>query len=69
MTQQFHPEYAIDGNHNKKSVLLPIREWKKILLAMEELEDIRAYDKAKEMDEEVIPFEQAVEEIENIPPR
>lgn len=30
MTQQFHPEYAIDGNHNKKSVLLPIREWEKI---------------------------------------
>ena len=39
------------------------------MLAMEELEDIRAYDEAKRTDEEVIPFERAVEEIENIPPR
>lgn len=39
------------------------------MIAMEELEDIRAYNKAKEVGEEVVPFEQAVEEIENIPPR
>nr|VFJ75169.1 MAG: hypothetical protein BECKFW1821C_GA0114237_106911 [Candidatus Kentron sp. FW] len=64
MMQQFHPEYLIDGNHNKKSVLLPIQEWEEILLAMEELEDIRAYDEAKGTNEEVIPFERAVEEIE-----
>lgn len=62
----FHPEYVIDGNQNKTSVLLPIREWEKVLLALEELEDIRAYDAAKERDEEVIPFEQAVGEIENL---
>nr|VFJ98088.1 MAG: hypothetical protein BECKLFY1418B_GA0070995_111313 [Candidatus Kentron sp. LFY]VFK23116.1 MAG: hypothetical protein BECKLFY1418C_GA0070996_113411 [Candidatus Kentron sp. LFY] len=41
MMKAFHAEYVIDGNHNKKSVLLPIREWEKLLLAMEELEDIR----------------------------
>nr|VFJ93943.1 MAG: hypothetical protein BECKLFY1418A_GA0070994_103533 [Candidatus Kentron sp. LFY] len=40
MTQQFHPEYAIDGNRNQKSVLLLIREWEQIILAREELEDI-----------------------------
>nr|VFK42615.1 MAG: hypothetical protein BECKTC1821E_GA0114239_102016 [Candidatus Kentron sp. TC] len=67
--QQFHPEYVIDSSHNKKSVLLPIREWEEIVLAMEELEDIRACDEAKGTDEEIIPFERAVEEIENIPPR
>nr|VFK75808.1 MAG: hypothetical protein BECKMB1821H_GA0114242_103217 [Candidatus Kentron sp. MB] len=69
MIKQFHLEYVIDGNHNKTSVLLPIREWEEILLAMEELEDIRAYDDVKSMDEEVIPFERAVEEIKNIPPQ
>lgn len=30
MMQQFHPEYVIDDNHNKTSVLLPIREWEEI---------------------------------------
>nr|VFJ47797.1 MAG: hypothetical protein BECKFM1743A_GA0114220_1005112 [Candidatus Kentron sp. FM]VFJ48846.1 MAG: hypothetical protein BECKFM1743C_GA0114222_100644 [Candidatus Kentron sp. FM]VFK15411.1 MAG: hypothetical protein BECKFM1743B_GA0114221_103692 [Candidatus Kentron sp. FM] len=64
----FHPEYVIDGNHNKTAVLLPIAEWEEILLAMEELEDIRAYDEAKRIEDEVIPFEQALEEIGNCPP-
>ncbi len=30
---------------------------------VEELEDIRAYDKAKENDNMAIPFEQAIQEI------
>jgi len=60
-----HPTYIIDGNRKKTAVLLPIAEWEEILLAMEEIDDIRLYDEAKGMDEEVIPFEQAVREIEN----
>ena len=32
--------------------------------AMEELEDIDAYGKANALDEEIIPFEQAVAEIQ-----
>jgi hypothetical protein len=35
-----------------------------LLDALEELEDIRAYDEAKASDDEVIPFEQAMQEIE-----
>nr|VFK63428.1 MAG: hypothetical protein BECKUNK1418G_GA0071005_103319 [Candidatus Kentron sp. UNK]VFK71648.1 MAG: hypothetical protein BECKUNK1418H_GA0071006_10764 [Candidatus Kentron sp. UNK] len=31
MIKGFHPEYAVDGDHNKKSVLLPIREWDQIV--------------------------------------
>lgn len=58
-----HPEYIIDEQHHKKAVILPYPEWEKVLEEMEELEDIRAYDAAKVDNDEVIPFDQAVEEI------
>ena len=61
--KEFHPEYVIDGNHNKKSVILPIEEWEEIVLAMEELDDIQAYDNASKIIEEIIPFDQAINEI------
>jgi len=61
-----HPEYIVDENLNKKSVILPYSEWKNIVGEMEELEDIRAYDQAKnEVNDECISFEQAVKEIED----
>jgi hypothetical protein len=37
-----------------------------LLEELEELESIRAYDRAKAQADEVIPFEQAVAEIENL---
>ena len=58
-----HPEYVIDENQNKKAVILPFIEWEQILEEIEELEDIRAYDITKSEKDEMIPFEQAVQEI------
>jgi hypothetical protein len=61
-----HPEYIVDEDLNRKSVVLPYSEWKSILEVLEELDDIRAYDRAKnKADDEIMPFEQAVKEIEN----
>ena len=48
-----HPEYIVDEDLNKKCVVLPYSEWRIILEEMEELDD------------EILPFEQAVKEIEN----
>nr|VFK62005.1 MAG: hypothetical protein BECKTUN1418D_GA0071000_11662 [Candidatus Kentron sp. TUN] len=62
---EFHPKYIIDRNQNKQSVILSIREWKQIMAVMEELDDIESYDSAKKIEEEVIPFEQAVLEIDS----
>lgn len=45
-------------------VLLDMAEYQKILEELEELEAIRAYDLAKADNDEVIPFEQAIVEIE-----
>lgn len=61
-----HPEYIVDEALNRKSVILPYSEWKSIVEEIEELEDIRAYDRAKnETEDEAVPFEQAVKEIES----
>ncbi|MDM8565864.1 hypothetical protein QUF74_09450 [Candidatus Halobeggiatoa sp. HSG11] len=60
---QIHPEYIFDKELRKKAVIIPSLEWDIIVSEMEELDDIRAYDAAKE--EESIPFEQAVDEIKS----
>jgi hypothetical protein len=63
---EVHPEYIVDENLNRKSVVLPYAEWKNIVEEIEELEDIRAYDRAKNgTEDKTVPFEQAVKEIEN----
>ena len=58
-----HPEIVIDRNRKPRAVLLPYSEWNKVLADMEELEDIRAYDRAKARRDDAIPFEQAVKEL------
>ena len=60
---KLHPEYVMDQNNSPKAVLLSFQEWKKILEDIEELEDIRAYDAAKALSQESIPFDQAIREI------
>ena len=60
----FHAEYLVDKEGNRKAVVVPISEWEQILDALEEFDDIRAYDDAKRDPSEPIPFEQAVSEID-----
>ena len=55
-----HPEIVIDRHRKPTAVLLRYSEWNRVLADMEELDDIRAYDRAKARREEAIPFEQAV---------
>jgi PHD/YefM family antitoxin component YafN of YafNO toxin-antitoxin module len=58
------PEYVIDADKVPKAVLLSMKEWNNILEALEELDDIRAYDRAKSKPQDAIPIEQAVREIQ-----
>jgi hypothetical protein len=59
-----HPEYIVDENSNKKSVVIPFSEWKEIVEEIEELEDIRAYDRAtQQVEDKLIPFDEAIKEI------
>ena len=42
-----HPQYVVDAAETRTAVLIPVAEWEQILEALEELDDIRAYDAAK----------------------
>ncbi len=59
-----HPQYVVDEKQHRQAVLLPVAEWQKVVEELEELDDIRAYDKAKEAPGESVSFEQAVREIQ-----
>ncbi|PIP53961.1 MAG: hypothetical protein COX07_07870 [Bacteroidetes bacterium CG23_combo_of_CG06-09_8_20_14_all_32_9] len=61
----FKENFVINSAGKRLSVILPIKDYKKILDELEELEDIRAYDATKAKKSKVIPFEQAVKEIES----
>jgi hypothetical protein len=58
-----HEDYIVDEQGRQKAVVVPIDEWRKILEALEDLDDIRAYDEAKSYPTDSIPFEEAVREI------
>jgi len=60
----FKEQYIVDEVGNKTGVILNIEDYKRLLEELEELEAIRAYDKAKVSNDEVISFEQAIAEIE-----
>ena len=60
---KLHPEFVVDDGQNPKAVLLPYDEWQKIVEEMEELDDIRAYDKAKDQPSDSVSFDTAVKEI------
>jgi PHD/YefM family antitoxin component YafN of YafNO toxin-antitoxin module len=59
--------YIVDENGKRVSVILPIEEYERLIEALEELEDVRAYDEAKAAlergEDEVVPLDQAMREI------
>lgn len=56
--------YVVAEKGRRVGVLLDLAAYKRLLEEAEDLESIRAYDAAKASGDEVVPFEQAVEEIE-----
>ena len=61
---RLNENYVIDKEGHKIGVFLDMKSYKKVLEQLEELDDIRAYDEAKATEDRVIPFGQAVREIE-----
>ena len=61
---QIHPEYIVDASAQRRAVVLPLDEWERIVDELDELEDIRLFDQARETADEEVPFDQAMREIE-----
>ena len=64
MTVDLKERFVVDDTGNRVAVLIEIEEYQKVLEALEELEAITAYDDAKSSNDEIIPFDRAVKEIE-----
>ena len=60
-------KFITDKKGRKISVILPIKDYRNLLDQLEELEEIKLFDQLKSQNEELIPFEQAIEEIEKLP--
>ena len=59
-----NPQYITDSEGKKLSVVLPIKEYQKILEDLEELDDLRLYDEAMAVNEPSIPVDKAFQQIE-----
>jgi hypothetical protein len=59
--------YMIDDQGNRVGVVLDMADYQKLLDELEELESLRAYDRAKASGDQAIPFDQAIAEIEAQP--
>jgi hypothetical protein len=57
-------QFIEDIQGNRIAVLMPIDQYNKLLDQLEDVDDVRTYDAAKAEKDEIIPFEQAVKEIE-----
>jgi len=58
------PQYITDNKGKKLSVVLPIKDYKRIMDELEELEDIRLYDEAMANKETSLPVDKAFKLIE-----
>ena len=56
--------YIVDAEGNRRQVVLDINDFRKLLEQLEELASLRAYDTAKASGDDVVAFDQAVDEIE-----
>jgi hypothetical protein len=62
--QAIHEQYIVDAEGHRLSVVLGFDYYQKILARLEELEEIYAFDLAEESEDQAIPLEQAIAEIE-----
>lgn len=58
-------QILVDNKGKTVAVQIPINQYKKMLEILEEMEDIKAYKKAKKNKSEWIPFEKAFPTIES----
>jgi hypothetical protein len=62
----FKERYIVNDKGDRISVILDIEDYQHLLEELEELECIRAYDTAKSSNNEILPFEQAVNEYDRL---
>jgi hypothetical protein len=57
-------QFITDNNGNKLGVFLPMKDYNKMIEELDDLEDVKLYDKAKADNEPSIPIDEAFKMIE-----
>lgn len=57
-------QFVTDKKGKKVAVLIPLKEYEKMLDELDELECIKVYDKVKKESPEYLPIDEAFKEIE-----
>ena len=60
----FKEQLLTDKTGKPIGVFFDLEEYQRLLRELEELESVRAFDAAKSSGDEVIPFEQAISELD-----
>lgn len=55
--------FVVDSEGQKKAVVLDFELWEELLRLLEDMADLQEIDRVRNSDEEVIPWEQAKEEL------
>lgn len=63
-TNRYEEKFITNEKGKRVGVIIDIKNYNKLIEDLEELDCIRAYDKAKTSGSEAVPFDQAVREIE-----
>ncbi len=58
-----HPQYVVDEKGARVAVQLPADEFERLLEELEMTEDLAAYDRAKAVAGEAVPYEQVRREL------
>jgi PHD/YefM family antitoxin component YafN of YafNO toxin-antitoxin module len=56
------PQYITDENGEKVSVIIPIDEYQRIIEELEDIEDVRLFDAAKQLNEPSMSFDDYVKQ-------
>lgn len=64
--KKFKERYIVNDKGDRISVILDIEDYQHLLEELGELECIRAYDTAKSSNDDILPFEQAINESDRL---
>ncbi len=56
-------EFVVNRAGRRTAAVVPMPTWKRMMAAMEELDDIRAYDRAKKRPSDSIPLDEALQQV------
>ena len=58
------PQYVVDSHGKRRAVIVSLRDYRRMVEALEMADDVRLYDEAKAADETPIPWDEAMRGID-----